>query len=204
MTSEVLDAIAGQAADYRAQYAAWRAGGPADLERLGPELRALRITAGQIQAAALAAGDAPMLAGAQTLIGEIDQAIADRESAVSTADYYSGTWDALAALLGTGAWFGLGAPVVPVALSVAVAVAGVGALAWTVNTWQTLRAKTNQWAVWTAAVQAGSLTSGQVADLAGGWSAGSGASVGTFLSGLNLGVVLLGAVALWWLARGRT
>lgn len=196
-----------QASTFLSNYQAWQSGGAADLADALATIRAARFTAGQAQAEALAAGDTEGVNALAVTVADLDAAIAEGEQARAQADSYQGTWDTIAAVLQAGGGMvGLGLPLVPAALTAAVAVAAVGALAYVVTTWQATRSKANALASWTADVAAGRLTTAQVTELAkaGGLDTGSGLLAGLLGGGAGMVLLLVGAalVFLWPMRRG--
>lgn len=193
---DVYSAISGKIAAFKADYAAWTAGdGAADVERLGTDLSVIRSTLVEAQHARYAAGDMEGFRALGATIADVDATMQHQSELAAEVSRWSGTWDTLAGWLAAlASAFGLGF-IIPLGLTVAVAVAAIGALAWVVTTWQTTRAKTALFQDLADRMTRGELSPEQVKTLtdnaAGGWFTGLGTA----------GVLVLGGVALLLFVR---
>ncbi len=91
---------------------------------------------------------------------------------------------------------GLSLPLLPLALTASIAVAAIAALAWTVNTWQDLRARTSTVKDLAQRVASGQLTADQASKLLP-------STGGGFFAGLGTAGVLVAVALGWFLFSGR-
>lgn len=200
LTGESLAPVAAQSDSFLSYWSAWTAGGGLDdLRATVQAARALRIRLGQARFAAQQAGDGATAAAYTEPIAEADATLAALEDALSQAESYNTTWQALASWFGSFAgWTGLGLlPAIPLGLTVAAAVAAVGALAYVVTTWQTQKTRVAFLQDIAARLEAGTLTPAEAATL----TEAIDAPAGSWFAGLGTAGLIAAGVLAWALLR---
>lgn len=214
-TSESLwSQVSGSVAGFLANYAVWtNEGAPGlpgllvDLQTAREQLAGAGAETGEVDALIQTHGavsdQAARYGGTWDLlarwVGSV-QAFLGQQVSTQTALVESGTagLDAWPPLPGRRRTSGqrLGLPLLPLALTAGIAVAAIAALAWTVNTWQDLRARTATVKDLAQRVASGQLTADQASKLLP--STGSG-----FFAGLGTAGLLVAVALGWFLLSGR-
>ncbi len=193
--------LTGKVDEFRRQYAEWTSTGRQDLPALERTLTESKARLSAAASAAYKAGDVEGMRALNARVTEAEALLRDLATVQATTSRWQSTWDVLSGWLTQAQWeYGtIGVGVLPLLapIAIATAVAAVGALAWVLNTWQTLRARTATIKDLADRVAAGQLTAEQAAALAAaaqppGLFAGFGAGLGTVLP-----LLLIGGIALF-------
>lgn len=198
----VWSAIGARAEQFFADYAAWLSTGRAEVALLTADLAdAASVLAGSVRVA-LDTGDTD----AERTLAVVSSEISDlrilagdiRETDARWADTWSTLYDWLSSARRT---LGLGLAFLPIAITAAVAVSAVAALAWVVASWSDLRTRAGVVKDIAARLAAGQLTPQQARDLTAAITPAGLFSGFSSVAGVAL---LLGAAWLLLGTRGRT
>lgn len=199
-SASLWQSLTGKVDQFRRQYAEWTSTASQDLPALEQTLTRAKANLAAAAERAYKAGDIEGMRAFNARVTEAEALLRDLATVQGTASRWQGTWDMLSAWLTQAVWeygtIGLGVLPLLAPIAIATAVAAVGALAWVINTWQTIRARTATIKDLADRVAAGQLTAEQARALAAaaeppGIFAGFGAGLGAMIP-----LLLVGAVAL--------
>ena len=200
-SQSLWQSLTGKVDEFRRHYSAWTSTGRQELPALERMLTESKARLSEAANVAYRAGDVEGMRAFNARVTEAEALLRDLAEVQSTASRWQSTWDTLTGWLTQAAWeYGsIGVGILPILAPVAIAtaVAAVGALAWVINSWQTIRARSATIKDLADRVAAGQLTAEAAARLAAaaeppGMFAGFGAGLGTVLP-----LLLIGGLALF-------
>lgn len=200
----VWSAISTRVGEFLDHFTRWTDEGRADVQQIGIELTDARsLLAGKLRAA-YDAGQYETVDSLGAAIATIDTLLAEQDAISQKDAQYGSTWDTLASWVSAvKRAVGLGAVFVPIAISAALALAALSALAWVISSWSSLRTRAAVVKDLANRLASKELTSAEVKTLADTMNSQAGGFGGWF-SGLGTtGLLVLAGAAFFFLGGFR-